>query len=84
MALVMVAEQCVGELKPQELANMAWACATAGQWGEALFVALARVAEQRAGDFKPQAQLAFLQYAQKLLVVIYVYIYICAFLNFEP
>ena len=40
---------------PQELANTAWAFATASQSDASLFAALATAAEQRMGDFNPQA-----------------------------
>ena len=43
-ALARVAEPRLGEFNAQELANTAWAFATAGQLDEALFVALARAA----------------------------------------
>ena len=40
-ALASTAEWRVGELKPQELANTAWAFATAGQSDAALYIPLA-------------------------------------------
>ena len=42
------------EFKPQNLANTAWAFATAKQLDAHLFSALARMAERRVGEFKPQ------------------------------
>ena len=42
------------EFKSQDLANTAWAFATAGQWHENMFVALARAAEQRVSEFKTE------------------------------
>ena len=48
------AEQQIGELKSQELANTAWAFATAGQLDKKVFAALARAAELCVGKFKPQ------------------------------
>ena len=38
----------------EELANTAWAFATAGQSDAALFASLARAAEQHMADFNPQ------------------------------
>ena len=46
-----MAEQHLANFKPQELANTAWAFATAGHSDAKLFEALARVVEQRLGDF---------------------------------
>ena len=53
-ALARAAELHVGDFKAQELANIAWAFATACQSDAPLFAALARAAEQRVGDFKTQ------------------------------
>jgi 2-polyprenyl-6-methoxyphenol hydroxylase-like FAD-dependent oxidoreductase len=44
----------LGECKEQELANVAWAFAKAGQTDDALFTALARVAERCLLNFKAQ------------------------------
>jgi hypothetical protein len=44
-----------GEVKPQELANTAWAFATAGRAAPALFDAIAAEATRRVGEFNPQA-----------------------------
>ena len=41
----------MGDFKVQELANTAWAFATAGQSDAQLFAELARAAEWRLGDF---------------------------------
>ena len=43
----------MGNFKPQELANTAWAFATLGQADALLLAALAQEAERRVGDFKP-------------------------------
>ena len=51
--LAPAAEQRMGDFKPQELANTAWAFATLGQADARLFAALATEAERRVGDFKP-------------------------------
>ena len=48
------AELRLGDFKVQDLANTAWAFATASQQDAQLFAALARVAELRLGDFKVQ------------------------------
>ena len=42
----------MGNFKPQELANTAWAFATVGQADAQLFTALAREGQRRAGNFK--------------------------------
>jgi len=47
-------EQTVGEFKPQELANTAWAYATAGHAAPALLDALAAEAAGRVREFNPQ------------------------------
>ena len=47
-----VAELCLGDFKVQDLANTAWAFATASQQVAQLFEALAGVAELRLGDLK--------------------------------
>ena len=52
--MVRVAELRLGDFKVQDLANTAWAFATASQQDAELFAALARVAELRLGDFKVQ------------------------------
>ena len=44
--LARAAERCLGEFKPQGLANMAWAFAIADLLDELLLVALAKAAEQ--------------------------------------
>ena len=44
----------LGDFKVQELANAAWAFATASQQDAQLFAALARAAELHLGDFKVQ------------------------------
>ena len=49
-----VAELRLGDVKVQELANTAWAFATASQQDAQLFAAMARVAELHLGDFKVQ------------------------------
>ena len=41
----------MGDFKSQNLANAAWAFATADQSDASLFAALATAAEQRMGDF---------------------------------
>ena len=50
----MAAEQRMSNFSMQELANTAWAFATASQQDAQLFAALARVAELRLGDFNGQ------------------------------
>ena len=50
-----VAEQHMGDFNMQELANTAWAFASAGQHVVSLFAALATAAERRVGDFNVQA-----------------------------
>ena len=52
MALAREAERCMGDFKPQDLANTAWAFATLGQVEAHLFMVLAREAERRVGDCK--------------------------------
>ena len=49
-----VAERRVGDFNAQNLANTAWAFATAGQSDAQLFMVFARMAEQRMGDFNTQ------------------------------
>ena len=44
----------MGDFNVQNLANTAWALATAGQNDVLLFAALATAAERRMGDFKAQ------------------------------
>ena len=44
----------MGDFKPQELANTAWACATVGQTHGPLFATVATEAEQGIGDFRPR------------------------------
>ena len=53
-ALARTAEWHLGDFNMQELANTAWAFATANQPDAQLFAALARAAELRLGDFKVQ------------------------------
>ena len=53
-ALARVAELFLGDFKVQELANTAWAFATASQQDAQLFAALARAAELRLGNFNVQ------------------------------
>ena len=53
-ALATVAEHHMGDFNVQELANKAWAFATAGQHDALLFAALATAAERRMGDFNVQ------------------------------
>ena len=45
----------MGELKPQGLANTAWAFATADHHDASLFSTLGAAAEQRICDFNPQS-----------------------------
>ena len=45
---------CLGDFKVQELANTAWAFATASQQDAQLFAVLASVAELHLGDFNVQ------------------------------
>ena len=52
--LARAAELRFGDFKVQDLANTAWAFATASQQDAQLFAALARAAELRLGDFKVQ------------------------------
>jgi len=52
--LARAAEQRVGEFNEQELANIAWAFARAGQSDAQLLTALARVAERLVRSFKAQ------------------------------
>ena len=47
-------EQRINELKPQEVANTAWAFATVNVPDEKLFTALARGAERRDSEFSAQ------------------------------
>ena len=54
LALARAAEPRLDEFNAQNLANTAWAFATAGQLDEALFAALARAAEPRLGEFNAQ------------------------------
>ena len=54
MALAREAERHLGDFKPQELANTAWAFATLGQADAQLCMVLAREAGQRVGDLNPQ------------------------------
>ena len=49
-----MAERRVGDLNAQELANTAWAFATADQSDQLVFAALARAAEWRVGEFNAQ------------------------------
>ena len=49
-----MAERCVGDFNAQELANTAWAFATASQLDAELFTALAGESERRVGDFTAQ------------------------------
>ena len=51
---MLAAELRLGDFNVQELANTAWAFATANQPHAQLFVALARTAERRLGDFNVQ------------------------------
>ena len=44
----------MGDFNAQDLANTAWAFATAGQSDAALLTALARAAERRMGHFEAQ------------------------------
>ena len=44
----------MNEFKPQNLANMAWACATVNRLDEKLFAALARSSEWRLIEFNVQ------------------------------
>ena len=53
-ALATVAEHHIGDFNMQELANTAWAFATAGQNDALLFAALATAAERQMGDFDVQ------------------------------
>ena len=53
-ALARAAEWRLSKIKPQELANTAWAFATVNHRDEQLFAALARAAELRPGEFNPQ------------------------------
>ena len=50
-ALARASEQCVGDFNTQNLANTAWAVATAGRLDAQLFTVLAREAERLLGDF---------------------------------
>jgi len=51
---VRAVERRLDHFKPQELANTAWAFATADRSDALLFVLLVRVVERRLGEFKPQ------------------------------
>ena len=53
-ALTRAAELCLGDFNEQQLANTAWAFATASQQDAQLFAALAKAAELFSGDFKTQ------------------------------
>ena len=53
--LARAAELRLGDFNVQELANTAWAFATASQQDAQLFAALARAAELRLGDFNVQS-----------------------------
>ena len=53
-ALARAAERHLGDFKVQELANAAWAFATANQSDAQLFAALARAVQLRLGDFNVQ------------------------------
>ena len=50
-ALAREAERRVGNFNAQDLANTAWAFATAGHSDASLFKALARAAERHMGNF---------------------------------
>ena len=52
--LALAVEQRVSDFNTQELANTAWAFATAGQSDAQLFAALARAVEQRVSDVNMQ------------------------------
>ena len=53
-SLARAAERRLSELKLQELANTAWAYATAKHRDERLFAALARTAKRRLSEFNAQ------------------------------
>ena len=53
-ALAKAVEQLVSKFNMQNLANAAWAFATAGQSDAQLFAAVARAVEQRVSDFNMQ------------------------------
>jgi len=53
-ALACAAEQRLGEFKPQELANTAWAFATTDWLDELQFAAVVRATKQRFGEFNMQ------------------------------
>ena len=53
-SLARAAERRLGEFNGQELANTAWAFATASESDAQVFAALARAAERRLGDFNVQ------------------------------
>ena len=53
-ALATAAERHVDDFNAQELANTAWAFATASHVDAELFTALARAVQQRLGDFSTQ------------------------------
>ena len=54
-AVARAAERRVADFNAQDLANTAWAFATAGHKDAQLFSALARAAERRVEDFNAQA-----------------------------
>ena len=49
------AQQRMSDFNVQDLANTAWAFATAGQLDAKLFTTLARASEWRVGDFNAQS-----------------------------
>ena len=53
-AVAMAAQRRMRDFNPQNLANTAWAFATAGQKEALLFAALTTAVQRRMGDFKPQ------------------------------
>ena len=53
-ALATAAERRLSNFNPQNVANTAWAFATANYRDEKLFAALAIAAEQRLSEFNPQ------------------------------
>ena len=55
IALAGMAERRLADFESQNLANTAWAFATAGQAHALLFAALSRATERRVGDFDPQS-----------------------------
>ena len=52
--LATAAERRMGDFEQQNLANIAWSFAAAGQHDALLFAALTTAAEQGMGDFKVQ------------------------------